>query len=121
MLTLSEKHYTEISSLIKCQQPDLELISREGSSFQTWKLLICLHSNSFSEIILTQDKSRDIIIASVDLGQDDLEMLLETIHYDLDVNSDAIAFNEAASVLGIGKSSAIIRDKNKEFLPMQQN
>lgn len=101
MASLEENHYRAFSSLIKSNPPDLQLISREGSRFQSWTQLVCLQSSSFTDIIAKHGASKDTVSVSVDSSKDDLEKLLETIHYDMDVDC-----YEVAAILGIGKRLA---------------
>ena len=123
MLNLKVKHLKQISSLIKSEPPDLQLIAREGSIFKTWKLLISLHSSSFADILGTQDTSRDILSVSVAAGQEDLKILLKTIH-DFDDDSDALIVNEAAIVLNIANNFAgsdTAKTKEEHVIKQEKN
>ena len=87
MKEFSQKHLKVISSLIKSQPPDVELIPLEGSKLKTWKMLLCLHSRWLAELLESQETSEYITSINIAVGQDDLEMLLET---KLDVKSVSI-------------------------------
>ena len=97
-----------ISSLIKSKPPDVEIIPVEGAKLKTWKMLLCLHSRWLAEILESKESSEDITSIHVAVGQDDLEMLLETIHYDLDVESVSIDNNEAAIILDMNNEQNIV-------------
>ena len=93
-------HLTNYLSLLKCSNPDLVLISKEGDNIPTWKLLVSFFSPTIADLVREcYEWSRTIQDAiSLPFDKDELRTFVDLVE-NSDVSRDALADNKVALFL----------------------
>ena len=95
-------HLTNYLSLLKCSNPDLVLISKEGDNIPTWKLLVSFFSPTIADLVREcYEWSRTIQDAiSLPFDKDELRTFVDLVE-NSDVSRDALTENKVALFLGV--------------------